>query len=156
MPTLTNCFVTDIRFQHFGSEMAAFGSKVSTLPHAEISRIDWILTAPTRKSYEGRLRREAARDALEKAKDYCEVLGCGAPRPVELTEGREGGYGGMRMGSNDAMPMMQSAPAGPVRGGGGMGAGGERDESPVEFTPKEVRMSMGESLDPFVPFLQVV
>lgn len=62
------------------------------------------------------------------------------PRAVELKEGGDGGWGGVSVGSTDAMPQMQSA-AGLM---GGASRGGERDESPLEFTPREVRMSMSE------------
>lgn len=130
----------DVRFQHFGP-MGAFGTRLAALPHAEVSHIEWVLTAGTQKGYQSRLRRAAASDALEKARDYCEVLGCSGVRPVELSEAASGGtalFGSVR-GGGASHQMMQTAPG---TGMGVPGAEGARDESPLEFTPKEVRMSM--------------
>lgn len=141
----------DIRFKKF-KELGAFGTKLSALPHVEVSHIDWILTTATQKSYQSQLRKSATRDALEKARDYCEVLGCSNLRPVGLHEGNvatgmSGGGGGLfRNGcggglfgstSQAAQQSMQSAPG--MNANGGSDA---RDESPLEFTPKEVRMAM--------------
>lgn len=152
----------DIRFKEFKA-LGAFGSRLSALPHVEIHQIRWILTAPTEKSYRSQLRKEAAQDALQKAKDYCEVLGCTNIRPVELNESNGGyqplfasSYGRQRT-MNVSYPQMQ-APQGfaPRSGGSGLfgsssmqSASGpanvgedQRDESELEFKPQEVRMSM--------------
>lgn len=143
----------DIRFQKF-RELGAFGTKLSALPHAEVSHIDWILTASTRKAYQSQLRKAATRHALEKARDYCDVLSCGNLRPVELSEGTmatAGGGGGGLFGSSAfgrtaqqaqvSYQQQQSAPGAMGRPQTD-GANGTRDESPLEFTPKEVRMNM--------------
>lgn len=134
----TSKLTFDIRFQHFAA-LGAFGTRVAALPCAEISAIDWILTAPTRERHESALRRAATADALAKARDYCDVLCCGDLRPVELTEGDvTTSSGAWNLRAQGAMPQMQCAP-GMMQGGGG----NARDESPLEFTPREVRMGMG-------------
>lgn len=154
-PRQYNARITfDIRFKKF-KELGAFGTKLSALPHTEISHIDWILTAATRKAYQSQLRKAATKDALEKAQDYCDVLGCSYPRPVELNEGNvaTGGGGGGLFGNNggslfgsanaraaqQAQMSYQQQQCAPGHGPGG--GNDARDESPLEFTPKEVRMS---------------
>ncbi|KAL9106733.1 MAG: hypothetical protein Q9227_008303 [Pyrenula ochraceoflavens] len=144
----------DIRFKDF-SAMGPFAKKVAGLPCVSISGIDWLLTPGTRRAFQSRLRKEAAADALAKARDYCEVL-CAVPaplprgfnwiregegevriRPLELTEGIVDNHG---MGVNRMMNargpqemqmqmQMQQAPGSaiaPVGGsGGGAGKGAE-------------------------------
>jgi len=127
----------DIRFKEFKA-LGAFGEKLTALPHVEVKNVSWILTPATTKSYRSQLRKEAAQDALEKARDYCSVLGCSNIRPVELSEGHLGGGGGSLFGAAAYAPQarqmqMQQAP--------GM-QGDSRDESPLEFRPEEVKMSM--------------
>ncbi|KAK5164891.1 uncharacterized protein LTR77_009555 [Saxophila tyrrhenica] len=119
----------DIRFKDFAA-LGAFGEKLSALPHVEVKGVHWILTPATEKSFRSRLRREAAQDALEKAKDYAEVLGCFDVRAVELTEGGEG-MSGMGRATQSLGPRTRQL----ARKGG-------RDESPLEFQPEEVRMGM--------------
>lgn len=75
----------DIRFKEFKA-LGSFGTKISSMPHVEVSNIDWILTDVTEKAYRSRLRREAAQDALEKVQDYCHILGCQNIRATELEE----------------------------------------------------------------------
>lgn len=161
----------DIRFKDFKA-LGGFGSRLSALAHVEIPSIQWVLTAATEKSYRSRLRKEAARDALEKAHDYCEVLGCTNIRPVELEEGQ--GFARAAAVSNSVFgamqpqaSMAQSAPCpsgglfGNSGGGSLFGNGGgfglssnaghkmapsgvteQRDESELEFRPETVKMSM--------------
>lgn len=74
----------DIRFKEFKA-LGSFGTRISSIPHVHINDIDWILTTATEDSYRPQLRRDCAKDALEKAKDYCEILGCTNLRPVSLT-----------------------------------------------------------------------
>ena len=101
----------DIRFRDFKA-LGSFGTKLSSLSHVEVQNIDWRLTDATEKSFKAQLRKEAAKDAMQKARDYCEVLGCTNVRPVELREG-------------DARASMPSGPGGGLFGNssGGPGAG---------------------------------
>ncbi|KAL6399548.1 hypothetical protein AUP68_18097 [Ilyonectria robusta] len=75
----------DIRLKEFKA-VGSFGTKLSDLPHVEVNNILWILTPTTEKSYGAQLRKEEARDARQKALDYCEVLGCTNLRPVVLSD----------------------------------------------------------------------
>lgn len=132
-PRLYVCKVTfDIRFKEFKA-LGAFGAKLTALPHVEMNNINWILTPATEKSFKSQLRKEAALDALQKAQDYCEVLGCTNPRPVNLTEGgiNDDGWNGPGMHVQQQSRMMQSARSAPP---------GEKTE--LEFRPQEVKMRM--------------
>lgn len=89
----------DIHFGEFEA-LSSFGTKLSSISHVEVQNISWILTDATLKSFETELREKAAQDAVEKAWDYCNVLGCYANvQPVELQEGdarstMSAGFGG--------------------------------------------------------------
>jgi uncharacterized protein YggE len=123
----------DIRFKEFKA-LGSFGEKLSALSHVEVRNIQWALAPGTEKTFHSRLRKEAAQDALQKARDYCEVLGCTNLRPVDLSEGGMAPtFGNARMAQMQQMQVQQ--PYGP-------GGNGNRDESPLEFRPEEVRMSM--------------
>lgn len=74
----------DIRFKDF-KPLGTFGARISSLDHVEVQKIDWILTTQTENLYRPQLRRDSAQDAMRKARDYCDVLGCTNLRPVELT-----------------------------------------------------------------------
>ena len=142
----------DIRFKKF-KELGELGSRLSSLEHTEVTDIDWILTAATEKSYRSQLRRAAAQDAMQKAQDYCEVLGCTNVRPVKLeeTQGahRVSALNQRNMGVSyqqmQSMPQMQVAPGYGPQGGVSTGTD-QRDESALEFRPQEVRMRMSVSV----------
>ena len=147
----------DIRFKLFKA-LGDFGAKLSTLEHVEVNDIDWRLTVPTQKSYRSQLRKEAARDALQKATEYCEVMGCTNFRAVELQEGQSMTHAASSNRSyqtqmtNPNYPNRQSMLMAGISAPGfgssnphGLMSGSkrdERDESPLEFRPEEVRMSM--------------
>ena len=133
----------DIRFKKF-KELGEFGSRLSSLEHTEVTNIDWILTAATEKSYRSQLRKVAAADALQKATDYCEILGCTNLRAIRLeeTQGAHRVSGmnpqAMNVSYQQAQSMsMQVAPGHMAQQGGD-----HRDEGVLEFRPQEVRMSM--------------
>jgi uncharacterized protein YggE len=134
----------DIRFKKF-KELGEFGSRLSALEHTEVTNIDWILTAATEKSYRSQLRKAAAADALQKAQDYCEVLGCTNVRPVKLEETRGAhrvsAMNPRAMNVSNQQMQMQVAPGHMPQGGGD-----HRDEGVLEFRPQEVRMSMSVSV----------
>lgn len=81
------CF--DIRVREFG-KLGTFASQVSRLPYTLIHSVRWALTSTTRQAYESRLRTMAAKDALERAKDYAKALGLTAVWPVEVKEAQWG------------------------------------------------------------------
>lgn len=147
----------DIRFRDFVA-LGSFGTKLSSLIHVEVQNINWILTEATLKSFKSQLRKEATQDAIQKAKDYCEVLGCTNVRPVELQEGdarnvmssgwassssgaaaaRGGGLFGSTPGAMASMSM-QSAPA--ARRAGPQ-AGEQVQAEELSFDAQEVKMAM--------------
>lgn len=121
----------DIRFQDFKA-LGAFGTKISSIPHVEVNNIDWKLTDKTEAEYKSQLRKESTKDAVTKARDYCEALGCVNLRPVELFE-------------NSSYSHMSARYA----VGAAMGFSGldeeeeeEEEESGLEFDPQEIKMSM--------------
>lgn len=75
----------NIKFQDL-TAIRPFATKLYHLPCVVIRSFEWSLTDATTASYQSRLRREAALDAMAKAKDYCETLGCATPRPTQLQE----------------------------------------------------------------------
>lgn len=145
-PRQYNAKITfDIRFKKF-RELGEFSSRLSALEYTEVTDIDWILTAATEKSYRSQLRKSAAGDALQKAKDYCEVLGCANVRPVKLSE-TSGAHrvSALNNGNmNVAYQQMQCQPGLAVQTAPGYGPQGltDRIEATLEFQPQEVRMSM--------------
>ena len=141
----------DIRFKDFKA-LGSSGTKISALPHVEIQGLSWILTAATAASYNSRLRKEAARDALLKAQDFCEVLGCHHIRPIDLTEdgtAKDSSMSGSMLGManmGNQVSYQQSAPGvqpQPLAPGvpGAFPPHDYRNESSLEFRPEEVRMN---------------
>ena len=147
----------DIRFRRF-TAMGDFGAKLSALEHVEVHDIHWILTAATEKSYRAQLRKQAAQDALQKARDYCEVLSCDKLRPVELLEGSPVSHVASAYGNsaqqdyqmqlmlleqqNKKRLMMARQGEGGASAALQVPASCHRSEVPLEFKPQEVRMSM--------------
>ncbi|WPH01467.1 Hypothetical protein R9X50_00431300 [Acrodontium crateriforme] len=132
-PRMYTCKVTfDISFKDFKA-LGAFGAKLTALPHVEMNNINWILTPATERSFKSQLRREAALDALQKAQDYCEALGCTNPRPVNLTEE------GLDDGRNEPPPGMHAQPHMRLRSAAPSGQG---EKTELEFRPQEVKMTM--------------
>ncbi|KAK3679594.1 hypothetical protein LTR37_021380 [Vermiconidia calcicola] len=141
----------DIRFKD-SKALGNFGARLSSLTHVEVTNIRWILTKVTEKSYRSRLRKEAAKDALQKAQDYCEVMNCTNVQPVELDEGYSSTYAAMgqeRMAQQQQAQMqVQWQQQGHLRSFDNDDlqptgfASDTRDESPLEFRPEEVKMSM--------------
>ncbi|KAF2719668.1 hypothetical protein K431DRAFT_286471 [Polychaeton citri CBS 116435] len=127
----------DIRFRTFtAATLGKFTTALSTFPHAKLERIDWRLTPSTEKAHCSLLRREAAADAMLKARDYCSALGSGVNlRAVQVDDVES-----------------SNAPSWGVRGGGGRSyqtarmatprnAGGEVGPE-MEYQPKLIVMEM--------------
>lgn len=114
-----------IQVQDFDA-LSGLISKLSTsIPHVYVKNIRWTLTESTQKAFESELRRLAAVDAAERAKDYAGALGMSAVKPVHLNEDEYGRSGHVL---SDRMYT---------------GRGGPDDESVfdgIEFVPEEIRM----------------
>lgn len=100
-----------------------------------MNSISWLLTSATEKFYQSQLRQEAETDALQKARDYCEVLGCTKVRPLELSEGdylsrAANGYG---VKHRSAPQISTYVAAHEID---------RRDENELVFEPEELKMVM--------------
>ena len=121
----------DIRFKEFKA-LGSFGARISSVAHVEVQDIQWILTEETKALYRPRLRRLAAQDAMVRAQEYCDVLGCVNLRPVELDET------GSSYRSSNARYHMASQEL----GGYDVEAEEDEGEAVLEFTVQDVKMSM--------------
>jgi uncharacterized protein YggE len=142
----------DIRFQNFKA-LGSFATALSSISNVEVGQIEWLLTEETKTSYHSQLRKDAAKDAMSKARDYCDVFGCENLRPVELDD-TEGMYSHKPMKYHRSMQTARRAPQYPGTTGEGMAGRtlfrtpgqqgvGEESESPdLEFDPQSVQMSM--------------
>lgn len=74
------------------ARMSQVAGKLVAFPKVEIESVDWRLTEETRKSLGSASRREAMLDAIRKAKDYAEVIGCEVVA-VEITDEEHGSPG---------------------------------------------------------------
>ena len=130
----------DVRFKEFKA-LGSFGGRLSALSHVEVNSIKWILTPATEKSFKSQLRKDAALDALDKARDYAKVLGYSNVRPVDL---QEGGYraSSVGYGRNTGRYSQQLAGRSMQTARRSFSEEGARDESPLEFKSEEVKMSM--------------
>ncbi|KXT02348.1 hypothetical protein AC578_250 [Pseudocercospora eumusae] len=118
----------DIRFKEFKA-LGAFAGRISSVSNVEINHIEWVLTAETQALHRSRLRKMAAGDAMQIARDYCDALGCGSPRPVNLEVDSYGSRGNKYYMASQELP--------------GVGGGGDDEGSVViEFTPQEVKMDL--------------
>lgn len=71
------------------TKMSEVVGKLVAYPKVEIDSIDWQLTDGTLTALGSESRKQAIRDAIQKAKDYAEVLG----REVVVVEITDDGYG---------------------------------------------------------------
>lgn len=149
-PRRYNANITfDIRFKDFKA-LGSFGTQVASLAHVEVQDIDWTLAPNTLKSFHSQLRKDAAKDAIDKARDYCEAFGCKNLRPIELNEGtiygssRSGFRGGRQFASAaQGAPGMRMARAGTVLYASADVDGGTHVENQdLEFDPQEIKMGM--------------
>lgn len=97
----------DIRVRDF-DKLGAFATRLSNSQHVKIKNIDWALTEPTKKAFESELRKMAAKDALQRARDYAEALGLTTVKPIELDEQPISPYFGSRF-DNRPRKMKQMA-----------------------------------------------
>ena len=85
---------------------------------------------------------------MQKAQDYCDVLGCTNVRPVKLEE-TQGAHRVSALNQRNmgvSYQQMQMQPMQVAPGYGPQGGVEQRDESTLEFRPQEVRMKMSVSV----------
>ncbi|OJJ38707.1 hypothetical protein ASPWEDRAFT_36383 [Aspergillus wentii DTO 134E9] len=96
--------------------------RLSAHPNIEICNVDWRLTDATKKDLSSRARKQAMVDAIQKAKDYADVIGREVV-PVEITD-TDCSYG-------YPPRMMANCMAAP-----GLGAEDERED--LDLTPRNI------------------
>jgi uncharacterized protein YggE len=57
------------------------------IPNVSVFDARWRLTEKTKTSLGSQLRREAVKEAMDKARDFAEAAGYKGVRPVEITDG---------------------------------------------------------------------
>ncbi|KAL1602508.1 hypothetical protein SLS60_005924 [Paraconiothyrium brasiliense] len=63
-----------IEFRDFAL-LARLATQIGSMENVKIKSLEWILTPSTQATVQGQARKEAARHAIRKAKDYAEVFG---------------------------------------------------------------------------------
>lgn len=86
----------EVVFRNF-SKMSDVVGKLVAFPKVEINSIDWRVTTDTQKALGSESRKEAMRDAINKANDYAEVIGREVVA-VEITDEGYNSYGRTRHG----------------------------------------------------------
>ncbi|KAJ9623868.1 hypothetical protein H2203_005313 [Taxawa tesnikishii (nom. ined.)] len=95
--TYTTSLDFEVRVRNFDA-LGPLATKLSGLPHVKIDNVRWVLTEATQAAHRRQLRKMAAADALQRARDYAETLGLAIVKPVELVgEGMGNVYSGRRM-----------------------------------------------------------
>ncbi|KZP25814.1 hypothetical protein FIBSPDRAFT_855447 [Athelia psychrophila] len=78
----------DIRFRDF-SRLGAMTDMLSKMPLISVKGVTWKLTEETEKLLAVQSRKEALEDAVQRARDFAEVVGCKKVECVEITQGDE-------------------------------------------------------------------
>lgn len=140
-----------IRIRDF-TKIGMLANTFSHTRHVAIDRTHWVLTAQTRKAHKSELRKVAAADALQRAKDYADTLGLTKVRAVELSEAsyNDGlvGWNTCRMGMQPRgqmqMQMQQMASMQQQQQIQSQSQQGSSDDDGVDlfFEPDEIQMSM--------------
>lgn len=133
-------YTTSVPFTLEVQDFASIG-RIATLlstqiPHAKLHNVRWVLTPETQKSYESELRRLAARDALQRARDYASTLGLDNVKAVHLEEEGMGGMGA------PAVMRMSSGPKRKMRGGG-PNVEEEQSFEDLVFVAEDISMTAG-------------
>ncbi|KZP25811.1 hypothetical protein FIBSPDRAFT_855442 [Athelia psychrophila] len=125
----------DITFRDF-ARLGAMTDMLAKMPLVSVKGVTWTLTEGTEKLLAVQSRREALEDAVQRARDFADVVGC---KTVECVEIRQGG-GHAAIGMQRPMPMGRSMVAG-ASGPAGAGVGGG-----LEFVPQKVMKSASVSV----------
>jgi uncharacterized protein len=78
-----------VKFRDF-SKLGVIASDLSTVPHVNLSNIDWRLTDATAASLASQSRTSAAEDALSRATDYARPFGCKQVVAFEISDSSTG------------------------------------------------------------------
>lgn len=108
------------------------------LSNVDISRIDWQLTAPTRKELEAESHRLAMLNAVEKANNYAQVIGREVVAVDVKEQGITGHEGYSGYGPPGRMMMMQQMQHMPQMPGASTGG---RTERGLDLTPQNIEVS---------------
>jgi len=127
---------TNLDFEVHVRDFDALGELAATLgdmEHVKIERVQWVLTKATIAAHKSELRKIAATDALQHAKDYAETFSMAVVKPFELVEDGVGGGGGDQFfGRSQLRELAAYAPH---------GGGSEQDVTHVVFRPEEIDMA---------------
>lgn len=136
VPEHTASVTFNIRVRDFAA-LGSLATKLVGMTHVKINNVSWILTEPTKRSFDSELRKLAAKDSRRRAEDYADALELGQVRPVEVSEFV---IGSMLSGNMMVQQQQRHAKMGaPTRGG--MGSGGENEfDNDLAFQPEEVRL----------------
>lgn len=133
------------------TKMSEVAGKLVGYSNVDINSIGWELTAATKKALSSESRKEALRDALQKATDYAEVIG----REVAAVEIQDGGNSSFGMLARTVPSPFGGSSGGLFGGGGGFGQmsggsggffGGAANNTatspppaPLDLTPQEIQ-----------------
>jgi len=129
---------TNIDFELHVRDFDALGELAATLgdmEHVKIESVNWVLTKATIAAHKSELRKLAAADALQHAKDYAESFEMAVVKPIELVEDGAGDGGGQFFSQTlRRADMRQRAACAPSGGGSG------QEVTHVVFRPEEIDM----------------
>ncbi|KAJ5111568.1 hypothetical protein N7532_002103 [Penicillium argentinense] len=92
-------------FQDF-NKLNEVVSNLVIYPNVMIESLDWVLTEATQKSLSSEARKDAMRDAIQKANDYAEVIGRQVVA-IKITDHGDGASGAAPVASRHRAMMMQ-------------------------------------------------
>ncbi|MHA0285634.1 SIMPL domain-containing protein [Mycobacterium sp. C3-094] len=118
-----------VRFRDFAALSSWVGDHVTSIEGFEVDTINWSLTAKANAKMARRVRRQAVRDAVDRAQLYADAVGLGAVTAIAIADVGMLSAGGASDGQRDAL--FVGAPDGAPGGSG----------PDVELMPKPIRMS---------------
>jgi len=128
---------TNLDFELHVRDFDALGELAATLgdmEHVKIESVNWVLTKATIAAHKSELRKLAAADAMQHAKDYAETFSMAVVKPIELVEDGAGDGGGQFFSQALRKADMRMAARAPPGGGSG------QEMTHVVFRPEEIDM----------------
>lgn len=116
--------------------------------NVEINSIDWSLSEDTQKALCSQVRREAVRDAVDKANDYAREVG----REVYAVEIMDGGGNAVAQHAQGVPFHATGGLFGSTRGGGGLFGGGAPSNPPelsetLDLSPPDIQVTVLVNVD---------